>query len=263
MSAYLKRLNIGAVEEVGVETTGTAYLKRVEIVEVVDQDGNPWEPVPGPDPWDELVVVDKADWSGSNVFAVGEDVTGTSATYTGGTDQVIYRSRVQYKSATDSTWVNPAWQTHTNAQQVIHFTIPEGIENGQVRFQTQARDQGEDPALQINSFASIKNLDDIDWDPIAVTVNDVEYDVDTAPALTVLINDPMPVVVTHNTNIDDATYQWSSREGSPMFGTPTDKNTVITLPTAGYYITTLTMSSPKSDEIKSIIVQFYAVDALD
>jgi hypothetical protein len=262
MAQYLKRLEISDVQEVGVDTNNSQYIKRVDVVEVIDSDGRPWEPVPGPDPWDELAVVDKANWSGSNVFAVGEDVTGTSATYTGGTDQVIYRSRVQYKSATDSTWVNPAWQTHTNAQQVIHFTIPEGIENGQVRFQTQARDQGEDPALQINSFASIRNLAPAEWDPIAVTVNDLEYDISVAPALTVLINDPMPVVVTHNTDIDDATYQWDSREGSPVFGTPTNKNTVITLPAAGYYITTLTMSSPKSDEIKSIIVQFYAVDAL-
>ena len=261
---YLKQLEIVGVQEVGVDTPSLSmFTPRVEIVEVLDTDGNPWEPVPGPDPWDELVVAQKATWSNSNVYAVGEDIVGTSATYTGGTDQVVYRSRVQHKSATDSGWTNSPWTTHGNTPQVIHFVIPEGEENGQVRFQTQAKDDGVDPVVQVNSFASVKNIDDIDWDPIAVTVNDVEYDVDTAPALTVLINDPMPVVVTHNTNIDDATYQWSSREGSPMFGTPTDKNTVITLPAAGYYITTLTMSSPKSDEIKSIIVQFYAVDALD
>ena len=47
MSAYLKRLYIDSVEESGEPS---AYLKRVDIVEVVDADGNPWEPVPGPDP---------------------------------------------------------------------------------------------------------------------------------------------------------------------------------------------------------------------
>ena len=26
---------------------------------VITPDGTPWEPVPGPDPWDDLVVVDK------------------------------------------------------------------------------------------------------------------------------------------------------------------------------------------------------------
>ena len=261
---YLTRIHLEEVQEVGVDDVKAGANMTIMYVEgVITPDGTPWEPVPGPDPWDALVVAHKATWSESNVYAVGEDIAGTSATFVGGTDQVIYRSRVQYKSATDSGWTNSPWTNHTNTPQVIHFVIPEGEENGQVRFQTQARDNGVDPAEQVNSFASVKNLADIDWDPIAVTVNDIEYDTDVAPALTVLINDPLPIVVTHNTNIDNATYQWSSREGSPMFGTPTDKNTVITLPAPGYYITTLTMASPKSDEIKSIIVQFYAVDAFD
>ena len=65
MSAYLKRLQIDSVEESAEYPS--AYLKRVEIVEVVDQDGNPWEPVPGPDPWDELVVAEKALLHESNI----------------------------------------------------------------------------------------------------------------------------------------------------------------------------------------------------
>ena len=48
MSSYLKRLNISDADDSG-EVVG-AYVKRVSIVEVVDSDGNPWEPVPGPDP---------------------------------------------------------------------------------------------------------------------------------------------------------------------------------------------------------------------
>lgn len=264
MSAYLKRLQIGSVQEVGVETTGTAYLKRVEIVEVVDQDGQPWEPVPGPDPWDELVVAQKATWSDGNVYAVGEDISGVSATYTGGTDQVVYRSRTQHKPAGSNAWINSPWTNHTNTPQVIHFVIPAGEENGEVRFQTQARDNGVDPVDQVNSFASVKQIDDLDWDPITATVNDVEYDLANAPALTVLINDPLPIVVTHNGAITDATYQWESRNppAAPLFGTPTAKNTVVTFTAEGYYVLTLSMRSPKADEIKSILIQFYVVDAL-
>ena len=52
MSAYLKRLDVTNFEEA---TSSGMFVKYVDIVEVVDQDGNPWEPVPGPDPWDELV----------------------------------------------------------------------------------------------------------------------------------------------------------------------------------------------------------------
>ena len=262
---YLKQLEIVGVQEVGVDTPSLSmFTPRVEIVEVLDSDGNPWEPVPGPDPFDELVVVDKAQWSDGNVYAVGETISGVSATYTGGTDQVVYRSRTQHKPAGTSSWINSPWTNHANTPQVISFTIPAGEENGEVRFQTQARDTSQDPVLQVNSFASIQQIDDLDWEPITATVNDVEYDLANAPALTVLINDPLPIVVTHNGAITDATYQWESRNppAAPLFGTPTAKNTVVTFTAEGYYVLTLTLSSPKSDELKSVIIQFYAVNAL-
>ena len=70
---------------------------------------------------------------------------------------------------------------------------------------------------------------------MTATVNDISYDLAVAPPLTVLINDPLPIVVTHNAAITDATYQWSSRDGNPMFGTPTDKDTIITLPEEGIH----------------------------
>ena len=251
----LKQLVITDVREVGVDIPALSmFTPRVEVVEVLDSDGNPWEPVPGPDPWDDLVVASSATWSDGNVYAVGEDIAGTSATFTGGTDQTIYRSRVQHKSATDSSWNNSPWTNHTNTPQVIHFVIPAGEENGQVRFQTQARDEGVDPIDQVNSFASVRQIDDLDWEPITATVNDIEYDLVNAPALTVLINDPMPIVVTHNGAITDATYSWTSRNppAPPLFGTPDAKNTVVTLPAEGYYVLTLDFRSPKADEIKSI-----------
>ena len=262
---YLTRVHLEEVLEVGVDDVKKGANTTIMYVEgVVTPDGTPWEPIPGPDPWDDLVVVDKAQWSGGNVYAVGETISGVSATYTGGTDQVIYRSRTQHKPAGTSSWINSPWTNHGNTPQVISFTIPAGEENGEVRFQTQARDTSQDPVLQVNSFASIKQIDDLDWEPITATVNDVEYDLANAPALTVLINDPMPIVVTHNPLIDDVVYHWTSRNppAPPLFGTPAAKDTVITLTTAGYYVVTLDMNSPKSDEIKSIIIQFYAVDAL-
>ena len=263
MSANLTRLNISSVDDSG--SSVGAYVKRVSIVEVVDSDGNPWEPVPGPDPWDDLVVSDRAQWSDNNVYTVGSSISGVSATYIGGSDQTVYRSRTQHRPAGSGSWINSPWTNHANTPQVIGFTIPAGEENGEVRFQTQARDEGVEPVDQVNSFASIKQIDDLDWEPITATVNDIEYDLANAPALTVLVNDPMPIVVTHNSAITDATYSWTSRNPPepPLFGTPNAKNTVVTLPAAGYYVLTLDLRSPKADEIKSIIIQFYAVDALD
>ena len=151
-----------------------------------------------------------------------------------------------------------------NVPKVISGVIPPGYENGEVRFKTQALDLTQDPLVPVNSIAPTKTIDDLDWDPITATVNDVEYDLANAPALTVLINDPLPVVVTHNGAITDASYQWESRNppAPPLFGTPNAKNTVVTFAAAGYYVLTLTLSSPKADELKSVIIQFYAVDAL-
>ena len=170
MSAYLKRLQIDSVEEVGVDTTATAYLKRVEIVEVVDSDGNPWAPVPGPDPWDELVVVQEATWSETNVYAVGETISGTSATFTGGTGNETYRSRVQYHSATEGGWTNTPWTEHLNVPKVISGVVPPGYEGGEVRFKTQAIDLSLEPLAPVNSIAPIQT---IAYSPLVVSATTV------------------------------------------------------------------------------------------
>ena len=188
MSAYLKRLQIDSVEEVGVDTTATAYLKRVEIVEVVDSDGNPWEPVPGPDPFDELVVVQETTWSESNVYAVGETISGTSATFTGGTGNETYRSRVQYKSATDSDWTNTAWTDHLNVPKVISGVIPPGYEKGEVRFKTQAIDLSVEPLAPVNSIAPVQSIAPVEWGVISQTVSDNPYDPNIDGAAPVSIN---------------------------------------------------------------------------
>ena len=113
MSAYLKRLQIDSVEE-SVEYP-SAYLKRVEIVEVVDQDGNPWEPVPGPDPWDELVVATKATNNDGNNANIGDTIAFTTATYTGGNpDTTTYRHRMQTRASADDSWINGSWTNYDN-----------------------------------------------------------------------------------------------------------------------------------------------------
>ena len=149
MSAYLKRLQIGSVEEVGVETTNSAYLKRVEIVEVVDSDGQPWEPVPGPDPWDELVVGMPSQWADHNNYVEGEEIYADPAQFTGGSDQVIYRYRWQTKDPGSQDWINGSWTTYHGALEV-HTAAPAGT----VRLQSQARDDADDPVTVVNSFSS-------------------------------------------------------------------------------------------------------------
>ena len=74
---YLQHIQIEKVEEVGVDTVLPGYQQIVNVVEVVDQDGNPWEPVPGPDPWDDLSVHTRTSTSGDT--EQGDTLTGTLA----------------------------------------------------------------------------------------------------------------------------------------------------------------------------------------
>ena len=257
MSAYLKRLNISDADDSG-EVIG-AYVKRVSIVEVVDSEGNPWEPVPGPDPWDDLVVADKAAWSDDNVYAVGEDIVGVSATYVGGTEQVTYRSRVQHKSATDSSWNNSPWTNHLNVPQIIHFVIPAGEENGEVRFQTQARDEGVDPVNQVNSFASVKGIAPLEWGAISQTVSDNPYDPNSDGAVPVSINTPIICSVSVANAPSDIGYEWAKRgQDDVLIGTPTAHQTVITFPEQGVFTVTVSLKSSKTAEWSSAIFNFMA-----
>ena len=254
MSANLTRLNIIDVDDTG--TNVGAYVKRVSIAEVVDSDGQPWEPVPGPDPFDELVVAQGATWSDSNVYAVGEDIAGTSATYVGGTGNEIYRSRVQHKSATDTDWNNTPWTEHLNVPSVIHFIIPAGEENGSVRFQTQARDASQDPVVQKNSFASIKSIDPAEWGNVTTTVDGTPY---PEEGKAVSMNTPILCAVSFDGNVDDVTYEWARRgTDNVLIGTPTASSTAITFPEQGVFTITVTLKSNKTEESVSAILTFMA-----
>jgi hypothetical protein len=257
MSANLTRLNISSVDDSG--SSVGAYVKRVSIVEVVDSDGNPWEPVPGPDPWDALVVSDRAQWSDNNVYTVGSSISGVSATYIGGTDQVVYRSRTQHRPAGSGSWINSPWTNHANTPQVIGFTIPAGEENGEVRFQTQARDEGVEPVDQVNSFASIKGIAPLEWGAITQTIDDNTYDPNLDGAAVVAANSPILCSVSVANAPSDIRYEWSQRGTDPiLIGTPTAAQTVITFPEQGVFTITVNLKSDKTAEWTSAIFNFMA-----
>ena len=258
MSQYLKRLEISNVGNVEEEQQ-SHYLKRVHIVEVVDQDGNPWEPAPGPDPWDNLVVVGGATWSDGNVYAVGETISGVSATFTGGTDQVTYRSRTQHKPAGTGSYINSPWTVHGNTPQVISFTIPAGEENGEVRFQTQAKDDGTDPAEITQSFASVKDIAPLEWGTISQTVSDNPYDPNTDGAAPVSVNTPIICAVSVADAPSDLTYEWSKRgTDDVLIGTPNNSQTAITFPEQGVFTVTVSLKSNLTAEWSSAIFNFMA-----
>ena len=46
MAQFLKLIDLVSVEETGVDTTGSQYLKIVEVIEVIDQNGDDFFPQP-------------------------------------------------------------------------------------------------------------------------------------------------------------------------------------------------------------------------
>ena len=99
MGQYTPRYEFIEVQEAGVDTIGKGqYTLHIEVVEVIDSDGQPWEPVPGPDPWDKLATANGATWSDGNDYTVGQSISGVSAIFTGGSPETIYRSRVQNRA---------------------------------------------------------------------------------------------------------------------------------------------------------------------
>ena len=68
--------------------------------------------------------------------------------------------------------------------------------------------------LQVLNNSGTKNTEKSTIGDISVTVNDIAYDTSVAPALTILVNDPMPVVVTISGNASPS-YTWSARNDYP------------------------------------------------
>ena len=152
-SQYLQRINIESVEEVGVDTVLPGYQQIVNVVEVVDQDGNPWVPAP---PVEDLKIADNggANWANDNDYEIGETVTARTATFTGGTDPVTYQYRWQTRDLSTDTWTSAAWTATTNAKNDVTWTIAGG---GEIRLQSQAIDSS-DPAVKVTSNTGVKTV---------------------------------------------------------------------------------------------------------
>jgi len=215
MSQYLKRLEISNVGNVAEELQ-SHYLKRVNIVEVVDQDGNPWEPVPGPDPWDELVVATATRWSNLNNYSPEVAVFGFAASFTGGSDQVTTQYRWQYQLASDpGVWIssNDGWVTYTNGSvEELDFVIPGVAAGGKVRLQSRARDASTDPVTSVMSNASAQ---DVGYYPLVVSATTVSGLPYTGQTVTCA-----PPAVTGGDGNYSYSYMWldenGTREQSPL-----------------------------------------------
>ena len=256
--SYLKILEIADVD---VDAVAGQFTRRVDVVEILDSEGNPWEPAPGPDPWDELVRVTNVAYTPGNIYAGGNTIGAKSATFTGGSDQVIYRSRWQKRATPDDGWMNTPFQNHANEQTEFTYGIPPSEAGWQIRFQTQARDEADDPVTQVQGNGSIKTIEKREFGTFTVSVNGIDYDYETAPALTILMNDPIPVVVSHT---GDATpsYSWSARNDYPIVVSDQAASTTLTCPEEGGVTVTCTMADAGANgSPTSVVINFFVVDA--
>ena len=257
MADFIKYLLIDSVDE---DSDPSKYLKREQVVEVRDSEGNPWEPVPGPDPWDELVRATNVVYTPGNIYAGGNTIGAESATFVGGSDQVIYRSRWQKRASSDDGWTNTAFQNHANEATEFTYGIPPSEAGWQIRLQTQARDEADDPVTQVQGNGSIKNIEKREFGTFTVTVNDIEYNYNDAPALTILENDPIPVVVSH-TGDATPTYTWTARNDYPLMVGSQAASTVLTFPSPGPVTVTCTIADSGAEgSPTSVIINFFIVE---
>ncbi len=99
-------------------------------------------------------------------------------------------------------------------------------------------------------------------EPITLTVNGIDYNYKEGAALTVLINDPIPVVVTSGGDANP-TYSWSARGNNATFSDASAASTEVTCVSEGLVTITCTITDNDSleDQI-STVVNFYSVDAI-
>ena len=369
MSDYLQRIYIDEIEEVESNKQG-AYAKYVDIVEIVDSTGEPWEPVPGPDPWDELTKAQAPMVVGNN-FEPGTQITGQTGTFTGGNpDTTIYRWRWRWRPI-GGNWTNGTWTNSTNEVIPVTYDIPANHWGYQIQLQSQARDETQDPVLQVinNSTTKVTVYQDLavvqrtstsgnvlvgstltgtlatyeggdppiveeyqwqrsltgdgNWQgitnwtstntqqsttktydtrsadilqyvrfagraeddkgniaygsgnaigpiedhkifgDISVKINDIDYDHQTGAPLTILMNDPITVVVSITGNAQP-TYTWEARNDYPLMVGQQAASTVLTFPEAGGPTVTCTLyDNTTVEKTTSIAMNFYVVDAFD
>lgn len=203
---YLQRLEITGVEESDTPTTVNNYVTIKEIVEVVDQEGNPWEPVPGPDPWDDLVVCNVTKISNGSFVNPSEvysfqSVTPIPATFTGGSGTLVIETRLQKYAGSTASWVNVNNYTTTPA------TVPvSGLEPGtKLRAQTRATDTDAGETVTSSSSATPR---------VGVTTTIGTVTITPEPlAIAAGLSQMFNSVITGGT-ATNFNYQWSVRSGS-------------------------------------------------
>ena len=146
--------------------------RGVEVVMVdLDGDGIPDPPEPERE---DITVTHATTWAAHNNYVKGQTVYCNVAAFSGGSDETIYRWRLQKRDDADSSWQNYSWTNYSDHALEINITCPEG----QMRIHCQARDNAVDPVDQVNSFSTIETVTTPALLPLTIEANGVAYDPD-------------------------------------------------------------------------------------
>ena len=213
----------------------------------------PAPPTPPTEPL-EVAPGQGSNWVGSNKYEIGQTVEARTAIYTGGVEPCTYRYRFQSRemgSEGFGEWINEPWTDTTNKKNSVYFPITFA---GQIKMQSQARDSS-DPSLQLNSVTGTKDTTGIG--DLTATVDGSPYDLVHSPALTVLTQDPIAVVV-EKSGYASVTYNWTVRSpAAAEFSNQIGASTDVTIATAG--VATVQCRIQSLGQAKTITIQFFGV----
>lgn len=154
--SYLKHVAIVGVQNFTTPAPVGGYTREVEIVDFINPDGTPWNPVPPPT--DPLECTTKTTTYGDAV--VGKKLNGTLAVYSGGKPpvQVLY----QWQRSDDGN----AWSGITNWAEIptTTYTTVAADKNKYIRFASKATDDND-----LTAYGSGNNVGPITAPPLIIT----------------------------------------------------------------------------------------------
>ena len=221
-----------------------------------------------------ITVTNAARWSNLNDYTEGSTVFAEVAHFEGGTEgEVTYRYRWQTKGSGDDSFTNGSWTNYSDHALEVESPV---LAPGEIKFQCQARDSSVDPAEQVNSVTSTETVAPrpTTIGTITVTVLDEVYNWEESPTLTVLMNDPIPIVTTISGDADpkfiytvrdqNQEYEIQPPEPNPP---PTDQGNgpeiTYTAKTPGLHAVSISIqdSTATDDGDNYPAVQLWSVDA--
>ena len=218
-----------------------------------------------PPPYTPPTVDTVGSWDSGNTYETAQILTFDVAIFANTTSDTTFRWRQKYRATSDDPWTNGSWNPYDNVNVTQSIIVNNA---GQYQIQSQARDVTLEPVVQVNSNTSVKSV--VEASVLSTTIgtlscliNDIAHDLNSSNPITLLMNDPIPAVISIDGDASPS-YTWGARNSYPlMVGTPNAASTILTFPSAGTATVTCTLTDYNTEEVNtSVVMNFFVVDAL-